>query len=97
MLLDITSKINKLVNNKKIILNVNDTYEDQNVIDIAINMYVKQKEFITIKYHKDLDAINKTIIHHHIYSCQKARINNPKKVKNINLHCNSVLTKTNCS
>jgi len=28
MLLDITSKINKLVNNKKIILNVNDTYED---------------------------------------------------------------------
>ena len=68
MLLDITSKINKLVNNKKIILNVNDTYEDQNVIDIAINMYVKQKEFITIKYHKDLDAIDKTIICRHVYS-----------------------------
>ena len=68
VLLDIISKINKLANNEKITLNVNDTYEDQNTIDITINMYVKQKGFIAIKYCKDLDAINKIIIHYHVYS-----------------------------
>ena len=93
VLLDITSEINRLPNNEEMILNINDTYEDQNVIDIAVNMYAKQKGFIAIKYHKDLDAIDKTIIRRHVYSCWKARINHPKKVENINLHRNSVSTK----
>ncbi len=57
---------------------------------------MKQKGFIAIKYHKDLDAIDKTIIRRHVYSCWKARINHPKKVEDINLHRNSVSTKTNC-
>ena len=69
VLLDITSEINRLPNNKEMILNINNTYKDQNAIDIAVNMYVKQKEFVAIKYRKDLDAINKTIIHRHVYSC----------------------------
>ncbi len=68
MLLDITSEINKLANNEEMTLNVNDTYENQNVVDIAINMYTKQKGFVAIKYHKDLDAIDKTIICRHVYS-----------------------------
>ena len=96
VLLDITSEINRLPNNEEIILNINDTYEDQNAIDIVVNMYAKQKGFVAIKYRKDLDAIDKTIIRRRVYSCQKARINYPKKVEDINLHHNSVSTKTNC-
>jgi len=54
VLLDITSKINRLPNNEEnntneidsintteMTLNVNDTYEDWNAIDIAVNMYAK--------------------------------------------------------
>jgi len=66
------------------------------VIDIAVNMYAKQKGFVAIKYRKDFDAIDKTIIRHRVYSCWKVRINHPKKVKDINLYRNSVSTKTNC-
>src|SRR6266542_2036882 len=95
MLLDITSEINRLPNNKEMTLNINDTYEDWNAVDIAVNMYVKQKGFVAIKYCKDLDAIDKTIIRRRVYSCWKARINHPKKVKNINLHHNIVSTQTN--
>ncbi len=69
VLLDITSEINKLANNEEIILNVNNIYEDWNAIDIVINIYMKQKGFVAIKYRKDLDAINKTIICCHVYSC----------------------------
>jgi len=57
---------------------------------------VKQKGFVAIKYCKDLDAIDKTIIRRHVYSCWKARTNNPRKVEDINLHRDSVSTKTNC-
>ncbi len=109
VLLDITSEINRLPNNEEnntneidsintteMTLNVNDTYEDWNAVDIAVNMYVKQKGFVAIKYHKDLDAIDKTIIRRRVYSCWKARTNNPRKVEDINLHRDSVSTKTNC-
>ena len=54
VLLDITSEINRLPNNEEnntnkidsintteMTLNVNDTYEDWNAIDIAVNMYAK--------------------------------------------------------
>ena len=69
VLLDITSEINRLPNNEEIILNINDTYEDWNAVDIAVNMYAKQKGFVAIKYRKDLDAIDKTIIRRRVYSC----------------------------
>ena len=109
VLLDITSEINRLSNNEEnntneidnintteMTLNINDTYEDQNAVDIAINMYIKQKGFVAIKYYKNLDVIDKTIIRRHVYNCQKARTNNPRKVEDINLHHDSVSTKTNC-
>ena len=72
MLLDIINEINRLSNNNtneidntstiEITLSVNDTFKDQNAINIAVNMYVKQKGFVAVKYHKEFDAIDKTII-----------------------------------
>jgi len=106
MLLDIINEINRLSNNNtneidntstiEITLSVNDTFEDWNAVNIFVNIYTKQKRFVAVKYHKELDAINKTIICHRVYSCWKAETNKPKKVEDINLHCDSVSTKTNC-
>ena len=109
VLSDITNEVNRLPNNEEsntdeiddtntieMTLNVNDTYEDWNAVDIAVNMYARQKGFVAIKRRKDLDAIDKTIIRRRVYSCWKAGTNNPKKVEDINLHRDSVSTKTNC-
>ncbi len=75
VLLDITSKINRLSNNKEsntsrindtntieIILNINDIFEDQNMVDVIVNIYMKQKGFVAIKYRKNLDEIDKIIV-----------------------------------
>ena len=83
VLLDITSKINRLpsdeeseidntnTNTTEITLNVNDTFEDWNAVNVAVNMYAKQNGFVATKYRKDLDEIDKTIIRHWVYRCWK--------------------------
>ena len=108
VLLDITSEINRLpsdeeseidntnTNTTEITLNVNDTFEDWNAVNVAVNMYAKQNGFVATKYRKDLDEIDKTIIRRRVYRCWKGGVNNPRKVENINLHRDSVSTKTNC-
>ncbi|RGB32216.1 hypothetical protein C1646_763157 [Rhizophagus diaphanus] len=78
------------------ILNVNDTFKDWNAIETAVNTFAKNNGFVAIKFCKDLDIIDKTITRHRVYQCWKAEINNPKKVENIILHCESSSTKTNC-
>jgi len=94
--LDITSQINRLSNNEKnnTTLNVNDTFKDWKAIKIAINIYMKQNGFVAIKYHKDLNTIDKTITRHHIYSYWKVKINNSKKIEDISLHHDDILNKT---
>ncbi len=94
--LDITSQINRLSNNEKnnTTLNVNDTFKDWKTIKIAINIYMKQNGFVAIKYHKDLNTIDKTITRHHIYSYWKVKINNSKKIEDISLHHDDILNKT---
>ncbi|CAB4407072.1 unnamed protein product [Rhizophagus irregularis] len=79
------------------ILNVNNTFKNWNAVETAVNTFAKNNGFVAIKFHKDLDIIDKTIIRHHVYQCWKAGINNPKKVEDITLHRESSSTKTNCS
>ncbi|CAG8740886.1 39024_t:CDS:2 [Gigaspora margarita] len=75
---------------------VSNTFKTWDIVDNTVNVYAKCNRFVSIKTHKDLDSINKSIVHCHVYSCWKAGINNPKKVENIDLHHDSVSTKTNC-
>jgi len=106
VLLDIIGKANKLPNNEESIstsefntnstLNVNDTFNDWDAVEIAVNTYAKQNGFVAIKYRKELDAIDKSITRRRVYNCWKSGSNNPKKVENINLHRNTSSTKTNC-
>ncbi|CAG8754003.1 10176_t:CDS:2, partial [Cetraspora pellucida] len=77
-------------------LKVNDPFNNWKDVDIVVNKYAKQKGFVAIKYHKDLDAIDKTIVRWHVYKCWKAGVHNPKKVEDISLHRDSTTVKTNC-
>src|SRR2546426_372129 len=72
ILLDIIGEANKLPNNEESVstnntnstLNVNDTFKDWDAVEIAVNTYAKQNGFVAIKYRKELDAIDKSIILH---------------------------------
>ncbi|CAG8816411.1 15935_t:CDS:2, partial [Gigaspora margarita] len=68
-------------------LKVDDIFENWVEVDITINKYGKQNGFVTIKYCKDLDPANKTI---------KSETNKQKKVKDINLHCDTISNKMGC-
>ena len=82
VLLDIIGKANKLPNNEESIstsefntnstLNVNDTFNDWDAVEIAVNTYAKQNGFVAIKYRKELDAIDKSITRRRVYNCWKS-------------------------
>ncbi|RGB35151.1 hypothetical protein C1646_759677 [Rhizophagus diaphanus] len=57
------------INNTDTTLSVNDTFKDWDAVEIAVNTYAKQNGFVAIKSRKDLDAIDKTIVQRHMYSC----------------------------
>ncbi len=44
------------------ILKVNNVFKDWDAVEIANNTYAKHNSFVTIKIHKDVDTINKSII-----------------------------------
>ena len=107
ILLDIMDEANKLPNNEErintseidnrnSILNINDTFKDWDAVKVAVNVYAKQNGFVTIKYHKELDAINKFITRCRVYSCWKSGTSNPRKVDDISLYRNSTSIKMNC-
>jgi len=104
VLSDITiNKDNELSNNEgneiismEMTLNVNDTFKDWDAVEIAVNTYAKQQGFVAIKYRKDFDAIDKSIIRRRVYNCWKSGTNNSKKVEDISLHRESTSIKTNC-
>ncbi|PKY47676.1 hypothetical protein RhiirA4_463007 [Rhizophagus irregularis] len=49
------------------ILNVNDTFKDWDAVETAVNMFAKYNSFVTIKFCKDLDIIDKTITRRHVH------------------------------
>jgi hypothetical protein len=49
-------------NANKVILKVGNTFKDWNEVDIIINQHAKQNGFVAIKFCKDLDEVDKTII-----------------------------------
>ncbi|CAB5379748.1 unnamed protein product [Rhizophagus irregularis] len=49
---------------------VGDSFDDWNSIHIAVEAYAKQQGFVTNKYRKDLDSIDKSIIRHQKYVCK---------------------------
>jgi hypothetical protein len=78
------------------ILKVNDTFKDWNEVDVIVNKYAKLNGFVAIKFRKDLDDIDKTIVRRRVYTCWKSGINKSKKVEDISLHRDGTTIKTNC-
>src|SRR5436853_2077370 len=68
------SEFHMNIDGNKIELNVTDTFKDWDEVDIIINRYAKQNGFVAIKSRKDLDAIDKTIVRRHTYTCWKSGI-----------------------
>ncbi|CAG8801922.1 14562_t:CDS:2 [Cetraspora pellucida] len=49
-------------------LKVGDIFRDWDAVDNAVNMYAKRNRFVVIKFHKDLDSVDKNIVRHHVYT-----------------------------
>ncbi|CAG8808583.1 6145_t:CDS:2 [Gigaspora margarita] len=54
------TKDNKDSNN--IILNISNTFKNWDEVDDIVNKYAKHNGFVAIKFHKDLDPVNKNIV-----------------------------------
>ncbi|CAG8513840.1 14646_t:CDS:2 [Racocetra fulgida] len=67
----------------KLILKVGDCFTDWDAVQCAVDIYSKQHGFIAVKFHKDLDAVDKSIIRHRDYVCWKAGMNKAKKWRTI--------------
>ncbi|CAG8494508.1 9982_t:CDS:2 [Cetraspora pellucida] len=66
------------------------SFNNWDAVQHAVDVYSKQHGFVAIKYRKDLDSIDRSIIWHHDYVCWKFGMNKPKKVENICEHCDGV-------
>ena len=56
------------MNKNNVILKVKDTFKDWNEVDVIVDQHARQNGFVAIKFHKDLDEINKTIICQYVYT-----------------------------
>src|SRR5205085_3599452 len=72
------------------------TFKDWNEVDIIVNQHARQNGFVAVKFRKDLDEVDKTIVRRRVYTCWKSGTNKPKKVEDITSHRNATTTKTNC-
>ncbi|CAG8665774.1 5095_t:CDS:2, partial [Scutellospora calospora] len=77
-------------------LSVGNLFNDWDYVQAIVDSFAKQNGFVANKNHKDLDPVDKSIVRQYTYNCWKAGTYQPKKVKDINLHYNSSLSKTNC-
>ncbi|CAB5373962.1 unnamed protein product [Rhizophagus irregularis] len=68
---------------------VSDSFNDWNMVQDRVNMYVKHHSFVVSKYRLDLNTIDKSIVQRHIFKYWKFGVNKPKKVENISLHHDS--------
>ena len=99
MLPEFETHINDYIDNmneNNVILKVNGTFKDQNEVDIIVNQHARQNGFVAVKFRKDLDEVDKTIVRRRVYTCWKSGTNKPKKVEDITSHRDATTTKTNC-
>ncbi|PKY31161.1 hypothetical protein RhiirB3_393128 [Rhizophagus irregularis] len=75
---------------------VSDSFNDWNMVQDRVNMYVKHHSFVVSKYRLDLNTIDKSIVQRHIFKYWKFGVNKPKKVENISLHHDSTSGKMGC-
>ncbi|CAG8742506.1 20393_t:CDS:2, partial [Rhizophagus irregularis] len=68
---------------------VSDSFNDWNMVQDRVNMYVKHHSFVVSKYRLDLNTIDKSIVQRRIFKYWKFGVNKPKKVENISLHHDS--------
>ncbi|PKY13633.1 hypothetical protein RhiirB3_496339 [Rhizophagus irregularis] len=80
----------------KVILKVNDSFNDWISVQTVVDLYAKQNGFVANKIRKEVDSIDNSIIRHHVYTCWKSGIHKPKKVEDMSLHRNCKSNKTNC-
>jgi len=84
------------MNVNEVILKDNDTFKDWDEVDVIVNQHARRYGFVAIKYRKDLDDIDKTIVRRRVYACWKSGVNKTKKVEDITLHRDATTVKTNC-
>ncbi|CAG8533113.1 2188_t:CDS:2 [Cetraspora pellucida] len=89
---------NQIIQHKmnKLTLHEGDFFNNWNEVQHAVDAYSKQHGFVAIKYRKDLDPVNKSIIRRRDYICWKSGVNKPKKVEDICAHHDGVSGKTDC-
>ncbi|CAG8748411.1 15992_t:CDS:2, partial [Cetraspora pellucida] len=87
---------NHNINVSKKILKVGELFNNWDEVQVMVNSFAKQNGFMANKSHKDLDPLDKSIVHRHTYNCWKAGVHQPKKIEDIVLHHNGSSGKTNC-
>src|SRR4051812_37355556 len=70
----------------KVILKVNDSFNDWISVQMDVDLYAKQNGFVANKIRKEVDSIDNSIIRRYVYTCWKSGIHKPKKVEDISLH-----------
>ncbi|CAG8496261.1 7712_t:CDS:2, partial [Scutellospora calospora] len=59
-------------------------FDYENEVQATVDSFAKQNSFVANKSRKDLDLVDKSIVHHRTYNCWKAEVCQPKKhVKSI--------------
>ncbi|CAG8790122.1 23226_t:CDS:2 [Gigaspora margarita] len=69
------------------------SFNNWNEVQCAVDAYSKQHSFVAVKYYKDLDLVDKSIIRHHDYICWKSDMNKLKKVEDVCAYHNRVSDK----
>jgi hypothetical protein len=80
----------------KVILKVNDSFNDWISVQTVVDLYAKQNGFVANKIRKEVDSIDNSIIRRRVYTCWKSGIHKPKKVEDMSLHRDCKSNKTNC-
>ncbi|CAB4375572.1 unnamed protein product [Rhizophagus irregularis] len=75
---------------------VSDSFNDWNMVQDRVNMYVKHHSFVVNKYRLDSNPIDKSIVRRCIFKYWKFGVNKPKKLENISLHRDSTSSKMGC-
>ncbi|CAG8548914.1 13676_t:CDS:10 [Cetraspora pellucida] len=84
------------ININEVVLKVGNSFNNWDAVQVMVDSFAKQNGFVTNKCHKDLDPVDKSIIHRCTYNCWKAGVHQPKKVEDIDLHHDRSSSKSNC-
>ncbi|CAB4377221.1 unnamed protein product [Rhizophagus irregularis] len=86
----------EIVNVNEVVLTIGDLFNDWESVQVIIDSYAKQNEFVVAKSCKDVDPIDKSIIRRREYICWKSGTHQSKKVEDISLYRECSSYKTNC-